>query len=140
VQHAQVRGVADPVDEPVQQRPRQPFQRIVAQVRGAEFERGDAEAVAPVLRQMRDETGIREFGEQVVDGRAGQLQLGRDRRRRHRTRVAGQQSQHGQPPAQCRYRAVRVHRGHLVSYFRQRSFDSPDRDRAGKIHACSVVR
>ena len=71
VQHGQVRGLADAVDEPGQHRPRQPGERFLREVGGAELERRDAQTVAPLLRQVDGETGADQLAEQVVDGRSG---------------------------------------------------------------------
>lgn len=88
VQDAEVRGVADAVDQFAQQRPGQPLQWVVAQVGRAEFEGGDAEAVAAFGGQMGDETGRGQFVEQVICRRPGQFEVARDGRGRDRARVA----------------------------------------------------
>ena len=55
--------------EPLEQRPPQPLQRVVPQIRRAQLERRDAKAVTALLRQVRDEAGGDQLGEQwyVVD-------------------------------------------------------------------------
>ena len=62
-------------------------------VRRADLERGDAQPVAPLLRQVDDETGLGEHGEQVVRGRAGQVEVRRDPAGRQRAGVPGEVGQ-----------------------------------------------
>jgi hypothetical protein len=65
----------------------------VAQVGAADLERGDAQPVPVLLGQVHHEPFAFEHGEQVVDARAGQVELARELRRAHRARVAGQGAQ-----------------------------------------------
>lgn len=71
VQDAEVRGVPGAVDELAQQRPGEPFQGVVAQVRRAQLERRDAQAVPAFRGQVHDKTGGLQLVEQVVGRRAG---------------------------------------------------------------------
>ena len=66
VQDAQVRDLLHPVGEPSQQRAGEAFQRVVPQIRGAEFERGDAQAVALLLGEVGREASLGELRQQVV--------------------------------------------------------------------------
>ena len=94
VQHRQVRVVRGGVDEARQDGLRDPSQRFLADVGGADLVRGDAQAVAALLGEVDDEPLVGEDLEQVVGATsAGGRGALRDRRRRERLRVAGQQAQ-----------------------------------------------
>ena len=106
VQDAEVGGLPGAVDQPAQQRPGQPLERVVPQVGRAQLERADPEPVPALLGQVRHEAGLGQLGEQVVRRRPGQPQLARHRRRGHRAGLAGQQPQHRQAAPQRRHIAA----------------------------------
>ncbi len=101
VQHGQVRGVPDRVDQPRQHRPGQPRQWLLPGVGTADLERAHAESVAAFLRQVDDETGGDQLGQQVVGRRAGQAEVAGQRGRGDRAGLASQGLQQGQRVA-CR--------------------------------------
>ena len=93
VEHGEVAVVGGGVHEPAEHRAGDPAQRLLARVGRAELERRDAEPVAALLGQVHDEALVAQHREQVVDGRARQPEVARDRRRRHRRGVRAEQLQ-----------------------------------------------
>ena len=89
-------GVAGPVHQSHQKRPRQPLQRCLPGVSRTELEGGDAQGVAALVLQVHHKTLVTEQGQQVVHGRPGQAEVAADRGGRHRLRVSGQQLQQRQ--------------------------------------------
>ena len=72
MQHGQVGGLADLVDERGQRPPGDPLQRLLPGVAGADLERGDADAVALLLGQVDDEALLDHGGQEVV-GRGARI-------------------------------------------------------------------
>ena len=96
MEHGQVAVVRGGVDEPAEHGAGDPAQRLLARVGGAELERRDPEPVAALLGQVHDEALVAQHGQQVVDARARQPELARDRRRGHRRGVTAEQLQHAE--------------------------------------------
>ena len=71
MQHREVGVVAGPVDEPVDDAAGHPLERGLAQVRRPQLVGREAEAVAPLLREVAHIAAVDEHGEQVVDARPG---------------------------------------------------------------------
>ena len=84
VQHGQVRVVRGRVDQPGEDRPGDPLQRLLPGVRRAQLEGGHAQAVAALLGQVGHEALAAQHRQQVVDARAGQAQVAGDRGGGHR--------------------------------------------------------
>ena len=102
MEHSQVRVVRGGVDEARQDGLRDPSQRFLADVGGADLVRGDAQAVAALLGEVDDEPLVGEDLEQVVGGRAREVEVMRDGCRRERLGVAGQQAQDLERVGGCR--------------------------------------
>src|SRR5699024_5490686 len=92
--------VAHPVDQSPQERSREVFQRVVPQIRGAQFERGDSQSVTALVGQVGDETCAFQFGEQVIRARSRQVEFPGDRGGRDRTGVLREYVEYGQPASQ----------------------------------------
>ena len=78
-------------DQAGEDRLRDPAQRVLAHVGAAELVGADAEAVAPLLGQVHDEALVDQHVEQVVGAAAREVEVARDRGRRERRGVAGEQ-------------------------------------------------
>ena len=121
------------VDEPPEHGAGDPAQRLLARVGRAELERGDAEPVAALLGQVHDEPLLAQHREQVVDARARQPEVARDRRGRHGRGVRAEQLQDGE---RVRRRRGRWPRG-PVSQMRDET--GSERDDAGARGVCHGV-
>ena len=122
VQDGEVAAVGRAVDQARQHRPRDPLQRRLPRVRRAELEGRDPEAVAALAREVHDEPLRAQHREQVVDGGAREPQIARDRARRHRRGVAGEELEDGQ---RVRCRGGVRHGRRIVSDPRQNAFATP---------------
>jgi urocanate hydratase len=111
VQHPEVRGFADRVDQSAHHRPGQHLQRLVAHVGRPDLEGGHAETVTALVRQVHHEVMFDEHLQQVIDGRPRDAQLTGQGRRADRTRARCQCQQHLQRAANGR-RGTR----HVVSF------------------------
>ena len=96
VQHGEVGVVTGAVDECGQRRPGQSLERCLPLVARGQFERADAEAVAPLLRQVHHEAVRREGVEQVVRRRAWQTHVAADGSSGDGSRLPRQVAQHGE--------------------------------------------
>jgi hypothetical protein len=96
VEHGQVGVVSGRVHQPHHRPPCEALQRRLSGVGRAQLERGDTQAVSPLLGQMHHESLVAKDGEQVIDARPGQIEVPGDRRGWHRLGMSCQQSQHGQ--------------------------------------------
>ena len=113
VQYAEMRGLADLRDQLDEQRPGQSLERIVAQVRRADLERGHPEPVPLLLRQVHDEALVDHCPQQVVRRRARQADRGGDALHRHRSGLGGQERQH--PQSAGRGGNVAAHNGSVTA-------------------------
>ncbi len=84
VQHREVPALAEAVDECGDERTAEPGKRLLSAESARELERGDTEAVAALLGQVHDESPLLHHREQVVHGRAREVEGVRDRRGGHR--------------------------------------------------------
>ena len=91
LQHREVGVVGGRGDEPGEHGLRDPAQRVLAQVGAAELVRADPEPVAALLGQVDDEALVDEHAQQVVRRAAREPEVARDRGRRQRRGMAGEQ-------------------------------------------------
>ena len=96
LQHDEVGGLPDPVDQTGQRDAGEPGQRLLPGEPVADLPRREPHAPGAVLGVVHDEVLVRHRGEQVVRRRAREAERVGDARGRHRDRLARQQPQHAQ--------------------------------------------